>query len=131
MRTIKTIKRDLDKSMKLGGSFHTRGFEEELCKAIKGDISFDRLEQICNAEREGKCEILACKLGQVVYGLIDGAIVELEVVKIELYVLEETQYYTIGNGDIESAMTLDFNADDIGKTIFASYELAAEKQKKG
>jgi hypothetical protein len=31
------------------------------------DISIDRLEEICNAERDGRCVVLPCKVGDTVY----------------------------------------------------------------
>ena len=40
-------------------------------KAISG-IKTSRLEEICNAEREGLCVVLPCKVGDTVYKIAQG-----------------------------------------------------------
>lgn len=41
--------------------------EFELRRALIYDIPLDRLEEICNAERDGRCVVLPCKVGDTVY----------------------------------------------------------------
>ena len=40
---------------------------EEIMQATDVDIPFDRLQQICEAERDGRCVVLPCKVGDTVY----------------------------------------------------------------
>lgn len=42
-------------------------YEAEMGKALINLFGLDRLEEICNAEREGRCVVLPCKLGDTVY----------------------------------------------------------------
>jgi len=39
----------------------------ELLQSITADIPFDRIQEICEAERDGRCVVLPCKVGDTVY----------------------------------------------------------------
>ena len=49
-------------------------FESELSQAIISEISLDRLEQICDAEKDGRLVTLPCKVGDTVWVIIDGKV---------------------------------------------------------
>lgn len=53
MRSIDKIRDDMEKSLAMGG-FHYNQFEQELRAAYTDGIPLNRLEEICNAEREGR-----------------------------------------------------------------------------
>jgi len=58
MRTIEEIK---DYVADLGFEFAYK-----VLSIVKG-IPLDRLQEICNAERDGRCVVLPCKVGDVLY----------------------------------------------------------------
>lgn len=73
MRTIEEIKADynLIKSKTPKGYTNTDlcELEFELRQALIYDIPFDRLEQICQAEKEGRVVVLPCKVGDTYTGI--------------------------------------------------------------
>jgi len=40
---------------------------KKIMAEVKKINTFDRLEEICNAERDGRCVVLPCKVGDTVY----------------------------------------------------------------
>lgn len=82
------------------------------------DCNFDRLKELSEADKDGRCLVLPCKVGDTVW----------EVDTIELYCDE----YRITNINItehgialeNSCMGFGFNIEDIGKTIFLTKEEA-------
>lgn len=85
MRTIEKIKTDYEKAVKCWETesedcpaddcenceYNTKKdiheLRCELLQAITADIPFDRIQEICNAERDGRCVALPCKKGDTVY----------------------------------------------------------------
>ena len=82
MRDIAEIKADLDKYKKqsdipkeLLKEYQEASLKEYLYEEedvwkranLTTGIPLDRLEQTCNAERDGRCVVLPCKVGDVVY----------------------------------------------------------------
>ena len=68
MRTVEEIKADIascDSSWI--DSALCRSLRCELYETILGDISIDRLETICAAEKDGRLVTLSCKVGDAVY----------------------------------------------------------------
>ena len=101
MRTIKEIKADIELCKKCvekqladnGCKFkcqlcefinasNINDLEIELCQAITANIHLDRLEQICNAERDGRLVIQPCKQGDKVWEIETKTIAAVEVVAI-------------------------------------------------
>ena len=67
MRTISDLKTAIAQARK-NHTFY--GYmEAELRSAIIDGIPSDRLEAICDAERDGRCVALPCKVGDTVYCL--------------------------------------------------------------
>lgn len=71
MRTVEKIKaeyaKELDKAVETGKEAKARKLRDEIAGALSRGISTGRLETICNAERDGRCVILPCKVGDTVY----------------------------------------------------------------
>lgn len=67
MRTIEEIKASLaDVKSRLPEGYINTDYcelELELQLALICDIPLDRLEEICVAERDGRCVVLPCKVG--------------------------------------------------------------------
>lgn len=81
---------------------------------IKG-IPLERLAEICEAERDGRCAVLPCKVGNTIYEPYNEGIDSAKVQNV--YVEIETD-------------TCVFAPCDIGKTVFLTRE-AAESALKG
>lgn len=67
MRTVDEIKEDIEnykinKRPNDGSEIEVYALQKELCHALIGKIALDRLEEICNAERDGNLRIVTlCK----------------------------------------------------------------------
>lgn len=67
MRTVEEIKVDINNYMNYGTQAQIDKVWLEWFRVIAQGIEPDRLEEICRAEREGRCEVLPCKVGDTVY----------------------------------------------------------------
>jgi hypothetical protein len=64
--------------------------ETNLRAALTASIPLDRLEALCAAEREGRCAVLPCKVGDTVfeipkYGKFSGKIMERQIERFEVW----------------------------------------------
>lgn len=86
----------------------------ELRAAITASIPLDRLEAICAAEREGRCVVLPCKVGDTVYANPIGITTAYKITFIcfSQERLGRLFFSCIGNPDWE------FYDDEIGETTF-------------
>ena len=98
---------------------------------ILGDeYDLDELKEMVQAKREGRCVVLPCKVGDTIYKLFCGDIVELEVERIVCW---SSGYWKM-NAHTEysradwKGFEIDFS--DFGKTVFLTRE-AAEAALKG
>lgn len=128
MRTIEEIKAAISAVEQLEGSGRyerVKTLNGELLQAITDGISPDRLQEICSAEREGRCVVLPCKVGDTVY-LSDfkyNKIIERTVAHIEIDAVQIVHVH-FGAGD------LCLKPDDFGKIVFLTRE-EAENAAKG
>ena len=79
MRTIKEIKADIKISEQamLNSNYQNwardywntllEHYKGELRLALTADIPLDRLEEICTAERDRRCKVLPCKVGDEIF----------------------------------------------------------------
>lgn len=111
------------------------GHQLDEIKAITADIPLDRLEEICNAERDGWLVVLPCNVGDTVYH-DSGGFGILEYV-IDGFVWDETGIIfqaasdSFGVDDVwECLDEIEFYGSDVGKTVFLTPE-EAEKALKG
>lgn len=74
MRTIEEIKADI-KNRRVRhfseSGWDISALKTELFETITNGIPLDRLEEICAAEKEGRCVVLPCKENAVIYRLVD------------------------------------------------------------
>jgi hypothetical protein len=84
------------------------------------DIPLDRLTEICNAERDGRCVVLPCKVGDTVWAYDDvfNQIATYQVDMVELYGHKGMSFYSNWRKNGELMADLDFDAEDIDKTVF-------------
>lgn len=100
-------------------------------EAILGaDYDLDRLRELVEADRDGRCVVLPCKVGDTIYKLFCGDIVELEVERIVCW---SSGYWKMNaHTEYSRADWKGFEIDfpDFGKTVFLTRE-AAEATLKG
>ncbi len=159
MRTIEEIKadiRDCEACAKLkcfcGGdcnicdciySSNLPGFENELRLALVADIPLNRLEETCNAEREGRCAVLPCKVGDTVYGLgsvfgkrLTCKLPPIMTLTIVGFMIRDADMRCfISCGEYEDCdyggceLQSNFTISDIGKTVFLTHKAAEQALK--
>jgi hypothetical protein len=144
MRTVEEIKADIERcaSQRKSGGIINNSLEgmywAELFNTVTYGISLDRLEEICNAERGGRCIVMPCRVGDTVYTHNAVEVIELHVEWITIdsgltvMVSFECEYecdgcpfckpysnYEAGDGgcDGESGWWT-FGLNDFGKTVF-------------
>jgi hypothetical protein len=134
MRTIEEILKDIDKYY--NEPQKRCEFADEFVDELRDVFTIDRLQEICNAERDGRCVILPCKVGDTVYhdsggfGILDYV--------VEGYAWNETGIIfqaasdSFGVDDIwECLDEIEFYESDIGKTVFLTREEAKQALKGG
>lgn len=112
-------------------SAKARALRASEIEAILGDdYDLARIRELVEADRDGRCIVLPCKVGDTIYKLFCGDIVELEVERIVCWI---SGYWKM-NAHTEysradwKGFEIDFS--DFGKTVFLTRE-AAEATLKG
>lgn len=101
-----------------------RNMSGEWCAAmsvLNGMGSYDRLRELAKADKNGRCVVLPCKVGDVLYAAETDPIIPLHVMAVAIYLEVEGEAY----GDYE-------RISNIGKTVFLTREeaeLALKKEK--
>ena len=93
------------------------------------DIPIDRLEQLCQAEREGRAVILPCKVGDMVYTIKQELLIEWHIHHIQIQINGRTntphiRLWAICDNAEDDDM--DFWDEDFGKTVFLTREAAVK-----
>ena len=94
----------------------------EFLSAITDGIPTDRLEAICNAERENRCVVLPCKVGDMVYhifgiqGIVESRARRIQVNRDGIFIVDKKGAWAENN---------------IGKTVFITQAEAEQKLKEG
>lgn len=105
----------------------------EALKSIEGIVPFDRIHELARADREGRCVVLPCKVGDTVWANIS--------IKGDRYRNSDRPYPVevvfigIGGGNsyfhvqYSNGRVFPFDFDQIGKTVFLTREEAEEALK--
>ena len=72
--------------------------------------SYDHLRELAEADKDGRCVVLPCKVGDTVYFALLGRIIEKQVFSIVSF-SNSTRIYCGGTSEY-------FRPEDIGKTVF-------------
>ena len=103
--------------------------ESELLRTLIAEISLDRLEEICTAEKDGRCVVLPCKVGDTVWAYSEFGnqvvpyTVELIVIS-DLTIQFDCNWYSYS----ECMEDTEFELSDFGKIVFPTSEEAEAKQ---
>ena len=79
-------------------------------------VEADRLRELAEADKDGRCVVLPCKVGDTVYFALLGRIIEKQVFSIVSF-SNSTRIYCGGTSEY-------FRPEDIGKTFFLTREEA-------
>ena len=71
MRTINDIEQDMSLCVCCGTQHELDKLWLEWFRAVAFDIEPDRLKEICDAERDGRCVVLPCEVGSDIYWIDD------------------------------------------------------------
>ena len=111
----------------------------ERLKAIEDilgdDYDLDRLRELAQADREGRCVVLPCKVGDTVYRVVhcdDGSGYAVWIIRVNFVEFNdndsiELPNYVIGTTENGAGTTMEFS--DFGKTAFTTREAAEEALK--
>lgn len=132
MRTIEEIRADIAKPYDFMSAEAKQRWTDyldmELRAALTASIPLDRLEQICQAEREGRCVVLPCKVGESVFAESwDEKIFEYVVTGFETgqrYHVDGIAIHCHRAGYPGWQMT--FDSFRIGKDVFLTHEAVEE-----
>ena len=85
----------------------------QLCR----DCDLDRLEKLAEADRDGRVVVRPCKLGDTLFRVFAGEILEHKVRNMRYLAIQ-------GRWDIDTTPFCSYVESSIGKTIFLTYEQA-------
>lgn len=88
---------------------------------LGADYDLDRLRELVEADREGRCVVLPCKIEDDVYINLLGKTLPFSVISISQ--MASTPTLKAMNG---VRLCYIFKADDVGKTVFLSREAAEQ-----
>lgn len=86
-------------------------------------VSFDRLRELAQAEKEGRLVVLPCKVGDKLYDITLGEVREKTVISLSMFVPESVNHLVIHAEDFRTAIT-SYELQDIGETFFLTREAA-------
>lgn len=85
---------------------------------ILGDnYDLDELREMVQAKREGRCVVLPCKIGQKVYDITSGEVIEKSVVSIPFLLSKSINHLCLHAINQRDAIT-EIGTQDFGKTVF-------------
>lgn len=96
---------------------------------ITKDVPVERLRELVEADRDGRCVVLPCKVGEKVYDITTGNIVEKTVVSIPFLLSKSANHLSL-HAINKRAATTTIEPADVGKTVFLTRE-SAEAALKG
>lgn len=98
-------------------------------------VPVDRLHELAQADREGRCVVLPCKVGDTIYRVVhcdDGSGYAVWTIRVNFVEFNdndsiELPNYVIGTTENGAGTTMEFS--DFGKTAFTTREAAEEALK--
>lgn len=85
------------------------------------DYDLDRLKELVQADREGKCVLLPCKVGDKLYKISENGVKEVVVQSIVFMLSHTVNHLTVHVANERGAMT-EIETKDFGKTVFLTRE---------
>lgn len=107
----------------------------EIEDILGDDYDLDRLKELVEAGRGGRCVVLPCKIGDTIYDISRAEIKESKVVSISFSASELPYRVSICAENYNYAVTIDIEMndfieiDDFGKIVFFTRKAAEEALK--
>lgn len=101
-----------------------KNIEDILCDNFD-TYDLSRIKELVEADREGRCVVMPCKIGETIYHIHGKTILPMQAKWVET---NEKGWCVCGN--YPPMATFAFSFDDFGKTVFLTRE-AAEKALEG
>ena len=87
------------------------------------DYDLGRLKELLQADREGRCVVLPCKIGDTVYDIQMGKITEKTIISIPFLLSKSVNHLCLHAINNRDALTT-IETENLGKTVFLSREEA-------
>lgn len=93
------------------------------------DYDLDRLKELVEADREGRCVVLPCKIGDTIYDIQMGKITEKTIISIPFLLSKSVNHLCLHAINIRNAITT-IDTENLGKTVFLTREEAEDALEK-
>lgn len=91
---------------------------------ILGDeYDLDRLKELVEADKDGRCVVLPCKIGDTVYDILMGKITEKAIISIHFLLSKSVNHLCLQAINNRGALTT-IETENLGKTVFYTREEA-------
>lgn len=103
----------------------------EIENILGEDYNLDRLKELAEADGEGRCVVLPCKIGDKIYDIQMGKITEKTIISIPFLLSKSVNHLCLHAINIRNAITT-IDTENLGKTVFLAREeaeAALEKMK--
>lgn len=87
------------------------------------DYDLDRLKEMVEADKDGRCVVLPCKIGDTVYDIQMGKITEKTIISIPFLMSKSINYLCLQAINNRGALTT-IETENLGKTVFYTREEA-------
>ena len=87
------------------------------------DYDLDRLKELVEVDRDGRCVVLPCKIGDTVYDIQMGKITEKTIISIPFLMSKSINYLCLQAINNRGALTT-IETENLGKTVFYTREEA-------
>lgn len=87
------------------------------------DYDLDRLKELVEADRDGRCVVLPCKIGDTVYDILMGKITEKTIISIPFLMSKSVNHLCLQAINNRDALTT-IETENLGKTVFLTREEA-------
>ena len=87
------------------------------------DYDLDRLKELVEADRDGRCVVFPCKIGDTVYDIQMGKITEKTIISIPFLLSKSVNHLCLHAINIRNAITT-IDTENLGKTVFLAREEA-------
>ena len=81
------------------------------------DYDLGRLKELLQADRDGRCVVLPCKIGDTVYDIQMGKITEKTIISIPFLLSKSVNHLCLHAINNRDALTT-IETEDLGKTVF-------------
>lgn len=109
---------DCNSCLRFSNIVDTLGQIEDI---LGDDYDLDRLKELVQADREGKCVLLPCKVGDKLYKISENGVKEVVVQSIVFMLSHTVNHLTVHVANERGAMT-EIETKDFGKTVFLTRE---------